>query len=255
MVKVINEKKKAFNIFKKRPKFTNCYMNFEQFSKLIEKEKIFLIEDNLFILKKENNIFKFLYFVDDLRNIKMADEYLNNFPTPIALEFLSKAEVNSFLFQESNFKLYKIFSRYSLFNENRKPIRKIGKVELANSLDALEIRNIAVAVFDPLCDFIPTVMEIEEFINNKEVFVVKNKQYLLAFAIYIKKPYGYDFRLNCVNPKYESGLVGYSLVSYLPEDGNKYICWINDLNTSTIRLNTNIGFKKDGLKNYIFVRN
>ncbi len=251
----MDEKNKALDIFNKRPKFTNCYINYEQFVNLINTEIFFIVEDNLFILKNENDILKFLYFVNDLNNINKADEYLNKIDKPIALEFLSKTNVSDSIFKKANFEPYKIFSRYFVTKKSRKPIKKIGKIEVASKEDSIQVRNIAKLVFDPLCDFIPSVKEIEKFISNKELFVVKKEKNILAFAIYIKEPYGYDFRLNCVNPKHESGLAGYSLVSHIPEDGNKCICWINDKNSPAIRLNESIGFKTDGLKNYIFVRN
>lgn len=245
----------ALDIYKKRPKFTNCYVNYEQFSSLIKEEEFFTIDDNIFILKKENGIFKFLYFVNELDNIKLSQEYLNRVNSSIALEILSKVDVDDKAYQCLGFESYKVFSRYLVTKKNRKSIKKIGKVKVADKDDAKSIVDIAFKVFDPLCDYIPTVDDIEKYIDNEEIFVVKRENNILAFAIYIKESYGYDFRLNCVNPDYESGLAGYSLVSHIPEDGNKCICWIDDKNTPAIRLNESIGFKKDGLKNYIFVKN
>ena len=55
--------------------------------------------------------------------------------------------------------------------------------------------------------------------------------------------------------KYQSKLIGYKFVANLPNDGNKCICWVDDNNLAAIRLNESIGFSKDGLKNYIFLRN
>ncbi len=255
MESIKNKLDDAISIFKKRKKHTNCYLNYNQFLQMINKEEFIIVNNNLFILKRYDNILKFLYFVDDLKDIKLAKVFLENVTKEISLEFLSKGEINNNTFINSEFKLYRIFSRYMFTQEKRNNIKKTANVHVADKNDILEIKDIISQVFDPLCDFIPTIQELEHFVDNKELNVIKNEEKLLGFAIYVRETYGYDFRLSCVNPQYQYGLAGYSLLSHIPEGGSKNICWIDDNNLPAIRLNTSIGFKKDGLKNYIFVRN
>ncbi|MFW3341639.1 hypothetical protein [Aliarcobacter butzleri] len=246
---------KAIEIFKNRPKYTNCFINYNKFLALIENELFWVIDDNIFILKSENGIFKFLYFVDSLKDIEKSSTFLKNINTPIALEFVTKDIKNIPNFENFGFFSYKIFSRYSVLNKDRiSPKRKSDEVILADMKDVDEIHKISQFIFDPLCDFIPTIKQLKKFVENNELYIIK-KEEILGFALYLKEPYGYDFRLNCVIPTYQSKLVGYKFVANLPVDGNKYICWIDDNNLPAIRLNESIGFKKDGLKNYIFVRN
>ncbi|MGJ0373023.1 GNAT family N-acetyltransferase [Aliarcobacter cryaerophilus] len=246
---------KAIEIFKNRPKHTNCYVTYNRFLNLINSELFYIIDNNIFILKSENGIFKFLYFVDSLEDIEKSNIFLKNINTPIALEFVTKDIKNIPKFEDFGFIFYKVFSRYSVLKKDRiPPKRKSKDVKLANITDIPEIYKIAQLVFDPLCDFIPKISELEKFVQKNELYIIKKSE-ILGFALYIKQLYGYDFRINCVAPKYQSKLIGYKLVANLPTDGNKCICWVDDNNLAAIRLNESIGFNKDGLKNYIFIRN
>lgn len=248
-------KQQAIEIYKNRPKYTNCFVDYNGFLKIIDNEKFFVIDKNIFILKYENGIFKFLYFTNNLEEIIKVDDYLKKIDKPISLEFVTKEKDQILSFKKFGFEFYKVFSRYSVSRENRIPPKlKNIKLQLASKEDSLEIYNIAKDTFDPLSDFIPNIIEIENFIDSEELFVIKNN-YILGFVIYKKMPYGYDFRLSCVTPKYRSSLIGYNFVANLPLDGKKCTCWIDDSNYPAIRLNESIGFTRDGLKNYIFVRN
>ena len=248
-------KQRAIKIYKNRPKYTNCFVDYNNFLNIIENERFFVIDKNIFILKYENGIFKFLYFINDVEEIIKVDDYLKEIDIPISLEFVTKEKKEVPNFKKFGFEFYKVFSRYSVLSENRiSPKVKNVKLLLASKEDSLEIYNLGKDIFDPLSDFIPSIIEIENFIDSEELFVIKSKD-ILGFVIYKKMPYGYDFRLSCVTPKYRAGLIGYNFVASLPIDGKKCTCWIDDANFPAIRLNESIGFKKDGLKNYIFVRN
>lgn len=245
----------AIEIFKNRPKYTNCYVTYNIFLNLIHNELFYVIDKNIFILKSQNGIFKFLYFVNNLDDIVKANIFLDNINTSISLEFVTKDISMIPKFEDYGFGLYKVFSRYTVLNRDRiLPKRKNNDVELADIRDIHEIHKIAKLVFDPVSDFIPTIEELEKFVKNNELYFIK-KDEILGFALYIKQFYGYDFRINCVIPKYQSKLIGYKFVANLPNDGNKCICWVDDNNLAAIRLNESIGFSKDGLKNYIFLRN
>ena len=251
----MNKKQKAIKIFNNRVKYTNSYVDFNHFLELIDNELFYVIDENIFILKSENNVYKFLYFTNDLQEISKMNQILNEFNCPISLEYATKETDFVSIFPELGFKPYKIFSRYSVNKESRiAPKRKSSEVQLATKNDINEVYDIANSLFDPLCDFIPTIKELEIFVENKELYIIK-KDRIWGFALYVKKPYGHDFRLNCVVPEYQSKLVGYKFVASLPNEGKKCTCWVDDQNYPAIRLNGSIGFVADGLKNHIYVRN
>lgn len=248
-------KQKAIEIFKNRPKYTNCFINYNKFLTLIENEIFFIESNNIFILKSENGIFKFLYFVDSLKDIGKSNAFLKNINTPVALEFVTKDIKNIPKFEDFGFIFYKVFSRYFVNKENRILPKSIkNSIQLADKNDIEEIYSMVIEIFDPLCDFIPTINELESFVHNKELYVAKNNE-ILGFALYLKQPYGYELRIFCISSKYRSIGLGYDFVASLPNDKEICKCWIDDNNYASIHLNKLIGFTIDGLKNYIFVQN
>ncbi len=104
-----------------------------------------------------------------------------------------------------------------------------------------------------MSDYIPSNDELKNLILNKEVFIVKVDDKLAGVSIYEKKYKNYYFRLSCVNQNHRPGLIGYMLASTSPQDGSNYSTWIDDKNFEAIKLNTFLGYKPDGIKNYIFV--
>ena len=89
---------------------------------------------------------------------------------------------------------------------------------------------------------------------KQEVFIVKIDEKLAGVSIYETKYKSYYFRLSCVHPDHRPGLIGYMLASTQPESGKNYLTWIDDNNLEAIKLNTFLGYKEDGTKNYIFVK-
>lgn len=109
--------------------------------------------------------------------------------------------------------------------------------------------------FDHLSDYIPNENELKKLILKQEVFIVKIDEKLAGVSIYETKYKSYYFRLSCVHPDHRPGLIGYMLASTQPESGKNYLTWIDDNNLEAIRLNTFLGYKLDGIKNYIFIKN
>jgi hypothetical protein len=247
--------KVAVDLYVKKPKFRNLYCDFESFKLLVTNEFYFVDGESIFIFKKENGIYKLYFLLQDKIDLKKVRPLLKEIKTEVVIDYLTKNNIDSEVFKQAGFVLYKTFSRYFVLGTERTiSKRKNSKVELARLDDVFEINELIQSVFNPRCDFMPTIHELEVYAKKQELYVQKKDDVLLGFALFIKEPYGYDFRLSCVNPKYQSGLVGYDFVQALPTVGKKFICWVDDDNRAAIRLNENIGFKKDGLKNFIFVK-
>ena len=64
------------------------------------------------------------------------------------------------------------------------------------------------------------------------------------------------FRLNCVKKEFQNGLIGFALASAPKQmqEAQTFYTWINDENKEAVRLNSALGYKPDGLKNYIFIK-
>lgn len=244
-------KDKAIEIYSNRVKYTNCYLNYQAFIELLENSNFIVRDNSIFIMSNQNGFYKFYFFVNNDEELKNLDSFFYFYKEPIILEIISNNKVDANLYAKIGFKPYKIYSRYRTDKKNK----NFDTVKIANLEDIDEISKLINETFDPLSDYIPSIYELEELVLKKEVFIVKVDNKLAGVSIYEKKHKNYYFRLSCVHPNHRPGLIGYMLASTQPESGKNYSTWIDDNNLEAIKLNTFLGYKLDGLKNYIFIKN
>ncbi|MGB6329958.1 MAG: MBL fold metallo-hydrolase [Halarcobacter sp.] len=245
----INAKEKAIKIFKNRVNYSNCFVTYDNFLKLLDDCTFFTRGDSLFLLKKESVFFKFYYFVNDYKELTKLDSFFYTCKQTIIMEVVSKEKITNLIYEQIGFETYKTYSRYIIDKE----VKKLNTVEFAKEDDIKEIKKLIDDTFDPLSDYIPTREELLYFVKNKELYIVKNN-IIVGIAIYIKNGNNYYFRLSCVHPDYRNGFIGYILASNIPSDANKVITWVDNNNESAKKLNLGIGYKPDNLQNHIFIK-
>ena len=248
----LNAIQRAIEIFKNRPKFTNLFVSFDEFNKIINEAQILVRGNNCFLLIKHNGFYKFYYLVDSLANLKNLDAFFRLINEPIITEIVSKEAIKSDFFCDIGFKDYKIYSRYKSTKKNR----SFKNVQNATLDDIDEILELINKTFDPLSDYLPNFDELKELILKQAVFVVRLENVVAGVAIYELKQKICYFRLNCVRQDFQNGLIGYALAS-APEqmqEAQVFYAWMHDENSEAIRLNQALGYKPDGLKDYIFIK-
>lgn len=245
----INAKEKALQIFKNRPRYTNLFINYNNFINLLDKSNFFVRNDSIFIIKKDTTFYRFYYCINDYKNLDNIEDFFDLYKKPIILELVSKDTISTNFYEKISFTLYKTYSRY-VKKEIHKDFKEI-KLALRNDLDL--IKNLIDIIFDPLSDYIPTISELSDFIQKEEVYVIKDRNTIAGVAIYQKNDSSNYLRLFCVHPDYRKKSIGYKLTAGLPDGNKPCIAWINDNNHISININQKIGYKKSYLKNYIFI--
>ena len=190
--------------------------------------------------------------VDKLENLANLDEFFRLINEPVVAEIVSKNAVASDFLKGVKFRPYKIYSRYRSVKKNR----SFNNVLPADLSDASEIFELISETFDPLSDYLPSFEELSELIAKGLVFVIKQERAIAGTAIFeIKEKICY-FRLNCVKKEFQNGLIGFALASApkQTQEAQTFYTWINDENKEAVRLNSALGYKPDGLKNYIFIK-
>ncbi|MCT7582043.1 MBL fold metallo-hydrolase [Aliarcobacter butzleri] len=247
----LKAREKAIQIFKSRPKYTNLFLNYNDFLNILDNSNFFVRNDSIFIMKKYFGFYKFYYFVNDYKNLNNLNDFFGLYKQPVIIEIISCREIDEGIYTKIGFKPYKIYSRYRTDKKNK----NFDIVKIANIEDMEDISTLINETFDPLGDYIPSNDELIELILKKEVFIIKVDNKLAGVSIYEKRHKNYYFRLSCVHPDHRPGLIGYMLASTSPKDGNIYSAWVDDKNLEAIKLNTLLGYKIDGTKNYIFIKN
>ncbi|MDN5078308.1 MBL fold metallo-hydrolase [Aliarcobacter butzleri] len=244
-------KEKAIEIYNNRVSHSNCYMNYNEFIELIEKNDFIVRNNSIFIIVNQNSFYRFYFFINDYEELKNLNSFFYFYRKPIVLEIISNIQVNESFYSKIGFKPYKIYSRYRTDKKNK----NFDTVKIANIGDIEEISKLINDTFDSLSDYIPSNDELIQLILKKEVYIIKVDNKLAGVSIYEKRDKNYYFRLSCVHQNHRPGLIGYMLASTSPQNGSNYFTWIDDNNFEAIKLNTFLGYKIDGTKNYIFVKN
>ena len=227
-------------------------MNFGEFNEALKNAKILVRAECCFLLVKHGEFYKFYYLVDRLENLANLDEFFRLINEPVVAEIVSKNAVASDFLKGVKFKPYKIYSRYRSVKKNR----SFNNVLPADLSDASEIFELINETFDPLSDYLPSFEELSKLIAKGLVFVIKQERAIAGAAIFeIKEKICY-FRLNCVKKEFQNGLIGFALASAPKQmqEAQTFYTWINDENKEAVRLNSALGYKPDGLKNYIFIK-
>lgn len=248
----LNSKDVAIDNFNKRYKYTNCFVDYNNFIKLLDVSDFFVRKNSTFIIKKEIGFYKFYYFINDYNELRDLSSFFRNYKEPIILEIVSKKNIDINKYSNIDFSIYKTFTRYYT---NNKKSKKYDSIKNATKDDIKEIKDLIDSTFDPLSDYIPNILELELFVENKEIYVIKIDNILAGVSIYQKKSEDkYYFRLSCVHPHHRPGIIGYILASDSPKNGANYSTWIDDTNAEAIKLNSHLGFIPDELQNYIFIK-
>ncbi len=171
---------KIKEILKSRRKKTNCFSFYNEIISWMDecKADFYLLNDCIFIFYKIHGFYKFYYFVDDYKDIKLSISLLEKYKKQgdISLEFTTKNDRNidkiSQVLEEINFNFYAKFVRM-LNGDNKLSSNKTKKFyEIATLDDLNEISAITNGdEFNRIIDDIPTEEELKSLINNKCVAV------------------------------------------------------------------------------------
>ncbi len=247
----LNAKEQAIKIFKNRCKYTNCFVNYKDFLNLIENCYFFVRENSIFILKKEEEFYRFYYFLSDYKAINDLNDFFQMHKKTIILEVASRKSLDKSLYNNIGFSPYKVYSRYSADKKSK----KFEIIEFAKVQDIEDIKKMIDNTFDVLVDYVPSISDLNTLIGKEEIFIIKQDNEIAGIAIYEKKGAKdtYYLRLTCVHPDYRGRSIGYYLISGLPLENKRCTAWIDDDNKIAKKLDIGVGYKADGLKNYILI--
>jgi GNAT superfamily N-acetyltransferase len=255
-------KENYINQIQKGIKLTNSYASVKETLSLLENGSS-NIDNQLyslfFIQKTQFHFWRFYFYIQDLQKINWSFFKEKELITEIVVRDSKKEKWNLVLqeFQEKgNFKNYDSYIR--LFKE--KSEIKINKedfsiIETANDLDLVFVQQLIENNFNKYSDKIPTLNELKTLVNT--TFLIKEKGQIVAFFMTEKKGITLEFRYWLVLPEYRGKKFGKILMDYVltfdPEIV-RFTSWISLKNENVILAHKNLGFKEDGLTNYILYR-
>jgi len=243
-------------------KCTNSYRSSEDALSILEKSNALIDKQShalLFIEKSEYDFWRLYFYIQDITKInwdffqgkKLVAEIIvresqNEKWEPIVQTFQEKG----------GFKLYDTFIR--LYKDKIDiDVQDVdfSMVETPCEEDFLKIQELLEANFDIYCDRIPSVEELKSL--AKTTFLIKDNGQIVAFFIAEKKGVTLVYRYWLVLNDYRGRKYGDILMKRVltcdPEI-ERITSWISQKLDYSILAHKRLGFKEDGLKNYILYK-
>lgn len=246
------------------PLLTNCFFCYREVLSMIELKAvyIFYIKGNVFLVHRVGDLYKMYYFLGEADALKEEGIWeirreLSVF-TDLEAEFVARDHSHMpDVLEKLGFIFYKKYIRKQLVIRDQFIFEESRKVESANSADTDKIYNLLYETFDIMSDHLVSRAELRDFVREEQVLIVKsgkNVTGVLLFETHGKKSY---LRALCVDSKFAGQGTGISLMAnYIKrnmQSTKMFYLWVEDTNQVAKGLYEKLGYRDDGLKNYIYL--
>lgn len=251
---------------RRRPHLTNCYLSYPDLVKKIEKKEIhrFYHEDIMVLVHMMQYFCKMYFFIKnntmlDSDSILMLKKELMAYPTlvvTIATREIYKENVK--VLEKLGFRFHKYYIRKQMIMGTEKMSERVHETDIADVSDINAIHHLLHNNFDIYSDHLVSKDELQVFLESSHVLKICEDGKLagvLLFESFGKKSY---LRCICVAKEYSGKKLGRSLLeSYIKKnrEGTKlFYLWVESTNKSANCLYESVGYKDDGLKEYIYLK-
>ena len=218
------------------------------------------IEDTLFVFKKSDNFYSLFYFTTDTEQLKKALMLLRNELPETALVIdiigneVSIKKVES-AFIENSFKNYTSLCRMSRAI-SEKELDSYFNICYALQEDALSIELILKRYFDPLCEQIPLLEEIIEWIDLKHIFVYKKCDLIIGLLIFDLVGVTSYLKYWFTHPEHRDKKIGSQLLRKFFAESNstkRQLFWVLEENENAIKRYHHYGFKCENMYDKVLI--
>ncbi len=245
------------------PQLTNCYLSYADLAKKIETNEISCFRHGsiLVLLHMMEGFYKFYYFMEtpdvpDPATFAGIQEVLGKYPVLVA-EIVTKTQDSiPPILKKMGFCPYKKYIRKQLITGSENISGNSDRVELADVRDLNDIYQLLYSTFDVISDHLVTKEELQFFITSSQTLklcVGDKMAGVLIFETFGRKSY---LRTICVSEEFIGRNMGRSLIeTYIKwkGDGTKlFYLWVESTNEKAIHLYDSIGYRDDGLTEYIY---
>lgn len=266
MREILTEKGKAIILNAiGNPLLTNCYLSCHEIMDKIATHKIhcFCYEEGIVVLiHPMDGLHKMYYFIKSqdvlipclVRKIQKNIENYQNLEGTVVTRMPDK---NVDILDKLEFHPYKKYIRKQMIPETTKQYEAIHKAETADMDDLNDIYQLLYGTFDIMTDHLVSKAELRTLIEVCQVLKIAIDGELagvLLFETFGKKSY---LRSICVSDKFVGKKIGLSLLyTYILknlETTKLFYLWVESTNKRAIQLYEKLGYKDDGMQEYIYL--
>jgi len=238
-------------IYSRRIVFSNY------FGQAFEKDDKYLETNNTFILAKPVRDFYRIYVASN--NRKEIVEVLSGLEETNVINFPTKGDMQEdikTIMTESGYEQIGVYERYLLNVKDLEYSKEMTTIAFATEQDEEETYNLYSnwKDFNPYTDWLPTKIELKEFIKNKAVIINKQNNRVVGVVIcpivksLIKWHLLIDLSgggMKLVNAMFEMAV--HNKIKYCQ-------FWVNSRNEKAVKFHRRLGATPDGLKDFTYIK-
>ena len=240
---------------------TNFYWDEKKHPYWIDNGDFYFMEnENCVLLVHKNKTFHNLYFIATSHLTAATAIKRYTAECDLVIDFVCKGPglVERDIFKSVGFEDYKDLYRMSHTGVMAEPDWGMFEdVSYGDIGDAISIQDVFQKDFDPLCEQLPSLNEIEDFINRKQILVVKEGNKLCGFIIFEITGVTWYLRYWYTSPMYRNKGIGAKLIRTalsIGKDTKRQLFWVLSENENAIKRYEHFGFKREDMNDYVIIK-
>lgn len=160
-------------------------------------------------------------------------------------------------FKAMGFEVRKSLVRMSKINETPEPVADASVYD-ATKEDIPVLDELLHEHFDKYAEQLPTIEELNEFVELKHVIVKRTDDKIAGFIFYDQSPSTLYLRYWLVNTEFRNQRVGSELFHEYNRRGaacKRHMLWVVEDNENAIKRYEHYGYKNEAMKDYVLTKN
>ena len=161
-------------------------------------------------------------------------------------------------FREMGFTLYRSLYRMNHVGEMAQPDwKKDDSVVFGTKDDSLLVYQALQQDFDPLCEQLPSLKEVEDYAERRQLWVIKDAERLCGFLIAELTGVTWYLRYWYTSPDYRNLGIGSKLLRASLTDAfasKRQLFWVIADNENAIKRYEHYGFTRENMNDYVMIK-
>lgn len=162
------------------------------------------------------------------------------------------------IFAQAQFEVYKHLYRMTHIGKMAAPDWvEDPRVRYGEKSDALLVFEALQKDFDPLAEQLPSLQEIEDFAERRQLLVIKDQEKLCGFLIFELSGVTWYLRYWYTSPNYRNQGVGAGLLKtalIYGGESKRQILWVIADNENAIKRYEHYGFSRENMNDFVMIR-
>ena len=240
---------------------TNFYWDENKHPYWINDNEFSYIEDSeCILLIHKNNTFLTLFYIATSYDSVVSSLQNKTFDNCVVADVVCKgdgiAERESL--KSIGFEDYKMLFRMSHIGLMASPEWHFDEsVKFGQSDDVPILYDVFHRDFDPLCEQLPSIKEIQNFAERQQILVIKEGDQLYGFIIFEITGVTWYLRYWYTSPLFRNKGVGAKLLKsalVLGKDTKRQLFWVISDNDNAIKRYEHYGFKREDMNDYVIIK-